>query len=180
MDANQIATNLTEGTILEGPFFDEPVRVLLAKARGDRLEVVAEGVNSKQTWKKLIKVEDFESSVTVKAGGGKATLDGDARKLRLAAEARRTRLSLTEDEWIKAQRLGKDHWLYIVTGCKSNPVLNIIQDPAAKLTPSEAVKIVRYVVARETGQAPLRRSCSHETEELSRAELPLHRRHGRD
>jgi len=97
MDANQIATNLTEGTILEGPFFGEPVRVLLAKARGDRLEIVAEGVNSKQTWKKLIKVEDFESSVTVKAGGGKATLDGDARRFRLAAEAHRIRLAYQYD-----------------------------------------------------------------------------------
>lgn len=73
MQSDLIAEKLVEGTILEGPHFGEPVRVLLAKARGDRVEIVAEGVNTKQTWKKLLKVEDFESSVTIKSSGGLAT-----------------------------------------------------------------------------------------------------------
>ena len=79
MQADEIARKLSEGTVLEGPHFGEPVRVLLAKARGGRVEVVAEGVNTKQTWKKLLKVEDFESAVTIKSSGGLATLTGDAR-----------------------------------------------------------------------------------------------------
>ena len=55
-------------------------------------------------------------------------------------------VALTENEWIKAQRFGKDYWLYIVTDCKSEPKLHMIQDPASKLRPSEEVKIVRYMV----------------------------------
>ncbi len=97
MQADRIVQQLSEGTILEGPYFGEPVRVLLAKARGTRVEIVAEGVNSKTTWKKLLKVEDFESAVTIKSGGGLATLTGDASQFRLAAEAHRIRLAYQYD-----------------------------------------------------------------------------------
>ena len=97
MTAEQIVQQIIEGTILEGPHFGEPVRVLLAKARGGRVEIVAEGVNTKQTWKKLLKVEDFESAVTIKSSGGMATLTGDAREFRLAAEAHRIRLAYQYD-----------------------------------------------------------------------------------
>lgn len=97
MTAEQIVEQLAEGTILEGPYFGEPVRVLLAKARGTRLEIVAEGVNTKQTWKKLLKVEEFERSVIIKSTGGMATLTGDARRFRLAAEAHRIRLAYQYD-----------------------------------------------------------------------------------
>jgi hypothetical protein len=55
-------------------------------------------------------------------------------------------VALTENEWIKAQRFGEDYWLYIVTDCKSEPKLHMIQDPASKLRPKEEVKIVRYMV----------------------------------
>ena len=85
MQAEEIVRQLDEGTILEGPHFGEPVRVLLAKARGGRVEIVAEGVNTKRTWKKLLKVEEFESSVTIKSSGGMATLTGDARHFRLGS-----------------------------------------------------------------------------------------------
>ena len=35
-----------------------------------------------------------------------------------------------------------------VTDCKSEPKLHMIQDPGSKLRPKEAVKIVRYMLAR--------------------------------
>ena len=97
MRAEEIVRQLDGGTILEGPHFGEPVRVLLAKARGGRVEIVAEGVNTKQTWKKLFKVEDFDSAVTIKSSGGMATLTGDAQHFRLAAEAHRIRLAYQYD-----------------------------------------------------------------------------------
>ncbi len=56
VQADQIAEALVKGTILEGPFFDEPVRVLLARGRGRRVEVVAEGVNSKRACGTLLNV----------------------------------------------------------------------------------------------------------------------------
>ena len=49
MDSAALAEKLAPGTVLEGPYFGEPVRVLLAKARGDRVEIVPEGANTEQT-----------------------------------------------------------------------------------------------------------------------------------
>lgn len=99
MQAEQIVQQLDEGTVLEGPFFGEPVRVLLAKAHGDRVEIVAEGINTKQTRKKLLKAEDSESAVTIKSTSGMVTLSGDARKFHLVAEAHRIRLACQYDPY---------------------------------------------------------------------------------
>ena len=30
-------------------------------------------------------------------------------------------VALTPNEWIKAQRFGKDYWLYVVVNCKTEP-----------------------------------------------------------
>ncbi len=57
-------------------------------------------------------------------------------------------VALTPNEWIKAQRFGKDYWLYVVVNCKSNPQLYLIQDPASKLNPKEEVSVVRYMVGQ--------------------------------
>jgi len=58
-------------------------------------------------------------------------------------------IALTENEWIKAQRFGKDYWLYVVTECKTSPTLHVIQDPASKLRPAEEMRIVRYLVKHD-------------------------------
>ena len=55
-------------------------------------------------------------------------------------------VALTPNEWIKAQRFGKDYWLYVVVNCKATPELHIVQDPASKLSPKEEVSVVRYMV----------------------------------
>ena len=59
---------------------------------------------------------------------------------------------LTRTEWITAQRLGPQYWLYIVANALTNPRLYLIQNPAAKLKPRERVQIVRYLVAPEQWQ----------------------------
>lgn len=65
-------------------------------------------------------------------------------------------VALTPNEWIKAQRFGKDYWLYIVVNCESNPELFMIQDPASKLKPTEEISVVRYMVAQEDWQQAAR------------------------
>ena len=57
-------------------------------------------------------------------------------------------MALTPNEWIKAQRFGKDYWLYVVVNCKTKPELYLIQDPASKLSPKEEVSVVRYMVGQ--------------------------------
>lgn len=67
-------------------------------------------------------------------------------------------VALTPNEWIKAQRFGKEYWLYVVVNCKSKPELYLIQDPASKLNPKEEVSVVRYMVT----QSDWRRAADHE------------------
>jgi hypothetical protein len=77
-----------------------------------------------------------------------------ARYIEVKGRAGEGGVALTPNEWIKAQRFGKDYWLYIVVNCRSNPELHMIQDPASKLSPKEEVSVVRYLV----GQADWRQA----------------------
>jgi len=97
MDAAEIADVLTEGTILEGPHWTEPVRVLTAKSRGRRVEVQAVGTLTKKLWTKLLNPEEFGGTVKVTGAGKLAALDGNPTHFRLAAEAHRIRLAFQYD-----------------------------------------------------------------------------------
>jgi len=69
-----------------------------------------------------------------------------ARYIEVKGRAGDGAVALTPNEWIKAQRFADEYWLYVVTNCKSNPQLHRIQNPAAKLQPTEEVSIVRYMI----------------------------------
>ena len=97
MTADSILSQLTEGTVLEGPHWTEAVRVLTAKARGARIEVQAVGILSKRLWTKLLKLEDFEKTIKLTHAGKLAALDGNPSHFRLAAEAHRIRLAFQYD-----------------------------------------------------------------------------------
>ncbi len=74
-------------------------------------------------------------------------LDGQvARYIEVKGRAGEGGVALTPNEWIKAQRFGKDYWLYVVVNCKTNPKIYLIQDPASKLNPKEEVSVVRYMI----------------------------------
>jgi len=74
-------------------------------------------------------------------------LDGQVdRYIEVKGRAGEGGVALTPNEWIKAQRFGKDYWLYVVVNCKTNPQLFLIQDPASKLSPKEEVSVVRYMI----------------------------------
>jgi len=87
----------TEGTVLEGPHWTEPVKVLTAKSRGSRIEVQAVGTHTKKLWTKLIKPDEFDGTIKITQAGQLAALDGDPTHFRLAAEAHRIRLAYQYD-----------------------------------------------------------------------------------
>jgi len=72
--------------------------------------------------------------------------DGGVRYIEVKARATTGPVTITPNEWLMAQRLRDEYWLYIVENAASDPVLYTIQDPAAKLRPEEVVETVRYVV----------------------------------
>lgn len=88
---------LAEGTVLEGPYWSEPVRVLTSKARGAQVEVQAVGLHTQKLWRKLIKPEEFGGLIKMTQAGEPAALDGNPLHFRLAAEAHRIRLAYQYD-----------------------------------------------------------------------------------
>jgi len=68
------------------------------------------------------------------------------RYIEVKARAREGAVALTPNEWLMAQRLKEEYWLYVVTNATSNPELYLIQNPSEKLNPDEEVNIVRYIV----------------------------------
>jgi hypothetical protein len=68
------------------------------------------------------------------------------RYIEVKARAGEGAVALTPNEWLMAQRLEDEYWLYVVVNVTSNPELYLIQNPAAQLKPEEEINIVRYIV----------------------------------
>jgi len=68
------------------------------------------------------------------------------RYIEVKARGGEGRIALTPNEWLMANRLREEYWLYVVTKAASSPELYVIQNPTSKLKPSEEIEIVRYVV----------------------------------
>ncbi len=83
---------------------------------------------------------------------GPVNLDGVAPVRRIEVKGRaqvNQEVSLTANEWRKAQQLGDSYWLYVVWGCKtSNIMLVKIQNPAKVLIgdAKEIRQVTRYLV----------------------------------
>ena len=75
MSVNDILSQLSDGTILEGPHWTEPVKVLTIKARGSRIEVQAVGLNTKRLWNKLLKADEFDGAIKITQAGQLAALE---------------------------------------------------------------------------------------------------------
>jgi hypothetical protein len=64
----------------------------------------------------------------------------------MKARARTGAIVLTPNEWLMAQRLGGEYWLYVVEHAATAAELYVVQAPAAQLQPDEVVEVVRYVI----------------------------------
>jgi len=71
---------------------------------------------------------------------------GEVRYIEVKARATTGAIAFTPNEWLMAQRLAEEYWLYIVENAGSTPTLHTIQNPAAKLQPEEITEIIRYVI----------------------------------
>jgi hypothetical protein len=71
---------------------------------------------------------------------------GSYRYIEVKARAREGAVALTQNEWLMAQRLKEEYWLYVVVNTATDPELYLVQNPAAKLVPDKEMDIVRYVV----------------------------------
>ena len=71
---------------------------------------------------------------------------GAVRSIEVKVRARTGTVALTPNEWLMAQRLGREYWLYVVEHAATAAELYVVQDPAAKLQPDEVIEVVRYGV----------------------------------
>ena len=85
------ALSLTEGDVLEGGFWPEPVRVVSAKRIGDLVQIESRGLNTKSAYANLIGEEELKNVKVSKLTG--VTFSGDPTHFRLAIEALRIRLA---------------------------------------------------------------------------------------
>lgn len=71
---------------------------------------------------------------------------GKRRYIEVKARSKTGPVALTQNEWFKAKRFGKDYYLYVVYNASTKPELHIVEDPTRNLEPDERVEIVRYIV----------------------------------
>lgn len=75
----------------------------------------------------------------------KSTNDDEVRYIEVKARAQTGAIDLTPNEWMIAQRLREEFWLYIVEYAGTGkPKLYTIQDPAVKLSPEKIVETYRW------------------------------------
>ncbi len=68
------------------------------------------------------------------------------RYIEVKARSTTGEIYLTPNEWLMANRLGNEYWLYIVEYASTNPNLHIIQNPAVNLKATEEISVIRYIV----------------------------------
>ena len=81
-----------EGTIITGPFWPEPLRLLTLDERGTVLVIRGVGTETDKFYDRTIPRDQFDSQVR-KASGGRHSFDASPRLFRLAVEALRTHLA---------------------------------------------------------------------------------------
>lgn len=75
----------------------------------------------------------------------KSSNDNEVRYIEVKARAQTGAIDLTPNEWMIAQRLREEYWLYVVEYAGTdNPKLYTIQDPAIKLSPERIVEAYRW------------------------------------
>lgn len=72
---------------------------------------------------------------------------GGKRYIEVKARARLGAVTLTQNEWFKANQFKSDYFLYVVLNAATQPELYIIQNPAEQTHPVEKIEAVRYQIS---------------------------------
>ncbi|MFW6097604.1 MAG: helicase-related protein [Chloroflexota bacterium] len=88
---------------------------------------------------------------------------GDVRYIEVKGRAGVGGVELSENEWLKAEQLGDDYWLYVVTNALESAELYLVQDPGHRLPREEVVPRVRYRVSREGWDSVAEQAIKYET-----------------
>lgn len=78
--------------------------------------------------------------------------EGNIRYIEVKGRAGVGAVELSEREWLTAENLGEDYWLYIVSNATTQPELTIIRNPAQRLSTTDIIKHTRYHIPVESWQ----------------------------
>ena len=81
--------------------------------------------------------------------------EGEKRYIEVKGRSGIDGVMLSENEMNRLYQLGTRAWLYIVTNCKSTPQLNIINDPARRMTFDKKTKGVQFYLSLEEWQTKI-------------------------
>lgn len=76
--------------------------------------------------------------------------DGNTRYIEVKGRAGVGGVELSEREWLTAENMGDDYWLYVVTNAKDNPTLSMIRNPVQSLAAGEIMRRTRYHIPIDT------------------------------
>lgn len=79
--------------------------------------------------------------------------DGDIRYIEVKGRAGIGAVEMSEREWLTAENLGEDYWLYIVSNATTQPELSIIRNPTHTLSTTDIIKRTRYHIPAESWQS---------------------------
>ena len=118
----------------------------MAMRRDDEVEAIAMGVamehERRRGWMPFDVSADGQH-YDVRSEGP----DGERRYIEVKGRADTGPVMLTAPELDRLRQLGERAWLYVVIQCKSNPELNLVEDPGNRLTPTMLYRDVQYLVA---------------------------------
>ncbi len=75
---------IPKGSILKGPYWPEPVRVLSAQMRNQRIEIHAVGLQTERYFSSLLDMAEFQASVQMTAREAPLTFAATFRHFRLS------------------------------------------------------------------------------------------------
>jgi SNF2 family DNA or RNA helicase len=93
---SEIMSQLHPNVIIEGPFFDEPVRVITTIPMGDSIKLIGTGTRTKHTHEPVLSAEQLALLVIAPSV---EPFDGNPQRFRLGIEAMRLKLAYEYDRY---------------------------------------------------------------------------------
>ena len=129
--------DLKEGAIVQGASLQEPVKIIKVIPLGTSVQIMGQGLQTNSFHQPIFSPDQL---IALQITPEQQPFDGNAQHFRLGVESLRLKLAyeydpffsltIARNEFMTAERLKGDYWLYVVYNCASTPELHRIQNPA--------------------------------------------------
>ena len=125
--------DLKEGAIVQGASLQEPVKIIKVIPLGTSVKIMGQGLQTNSFHQPIFSPDQLAAlQITPEQqpfdGNPKTAID--VRFIEVKGRSGVGQVALTRNEFMTAERLKGDYWLYVVYNCASTPELHRIQNPA--------------------------------------------------